>query len=471
MIEIISQMINTYNEFFVYYLLSINVIYVLLLFFASVNLYYYIQRKKYVESMKILNSPFSPGISILVPCYNEDKIIVSILNALTCLEYSNYEIIVINDGSTDDTLSKITNEFKLTEVPVVYNHKLECNKIRKILLSPSIKNLIVIDKENGGKADALNAGINISRNPLIISVDADSILESKTLLRMALPFINNFDNVAAAGGTIMILNGCTVDKGYIEKIQLPKNILARFQIIEYFRSFLGGRLGFSFINSLLIISGAFGMFKKDLLIAIGGYNKATVGEDMDIIIRLHKHIYNNKLKQEIFFNPEPVCWTQCPETFKDLYAQRKRWQRGLMDCLLGNKNLFMNPKYGSIGLFAYPYFVIFEMLEPIISILGYFILIFSIFTGRAEKYIILLFLLGSIVFGIFVTIFSVLIAEFSFKRYEKISDYFILILYSILESFGYRQVNSILRLCSICGYKYKNNKWGKFDRKELIANE
>jgi cellulose synthase/poly-beta-1,6-N-acetylglucosamine synthase-like glycosyltransferase len=462
--ELLYYIVNIYDYFFVYYLLSLNFIYFLLLFFATLKLLKQKQLNLFSNKLNILLSEYVIPISILVPCYNEDISICETIYALSSLEYKEFEIIVINDGSTDNSLQHLIDEFQLVEVTPIYDPQIETQEVRKIYLSASLKNLIVIDKANGGKSDALNAGINMSSHPLVVSIDADTIIDNSSLTTITKPFVENYAETACVGGTILIVNGCTVNKGSIQDISLPKNMLAKFQIIEYFSAFICGRLGFSFIDSLLIISGAFGIFKKDLVLAVNGYSTDTIGEDMDLIIKIHKHLRQKKSKQKITFLPEPVCWTMCPEDFKSFYNQRRRWHWGLLDNLITHRDLFFNVKYGKLSLIGYNYFLFFEGLEPIISFLGFISFIVT-FAMQSPNFTIILYLfLTSVLLGVFITIYSVIITEATFERYSKISDYIRLIFYSILQNIGYRQMGSIIRFLAILKYKYKSNVWGKQQR-------
>lgn len=461
------NVMQLYNSFFIIYMFSLNTIYFIILFFATINLFLYKKKSRYMDYVSILSSKFTPGVSILVPCYNEENTIVQNVKSLINLEYGEYEVIVISDGSIDKTLVNLIENFELEEVDTVYKSTLKTKEIKRIYLSKIFKNLIVIDKENGGKADALNAGLNISVNPLFIAVDADSMMEKNSLLKIVWPFIYDFKNTVAAGGIVMIMNGCKITEGFLEDVKMPGNFLAKMQVVEYLRAFLSGRLGWSLINSLLIVSGAFGIFKKDAIVDIGGYTANTIGEDMELIMRVHKSMMDKKKKYKVVFVPDPVCWTQCPEDIKSLYTQRKRWQRGLMDSLFSNYKMLMNPKYKVLGLITIPYHVIFELIEPVVSFLGYMVLLGLFVLGSISKEAFITFFLVVILYGIFMTIFSVLLGEYAFKRYERVSDFFMLILCCVLENFGYRQINSFWRFRAMIGYRFKKNTWGTIGRQKI----
>ncbi len=464
--KILVEIIIRFNYFVFGYLSVLNVIYTILMLISFGGLYIHIKRMRYESHKDMLTSDFIPPISILVPAYNEEKNIVGTVTSLQNLKYGEYEIIVINDGSKDDTLQKLIDNFDLKKIDMIYERKIKTEKIRGIYLSKKISNFILIDKDNGGKGDALNAGINVSNYPLVTSIDADSVLEENSLLKVARPFIENPEKVVAAGGIVRISNGCKIKDGMIEKVGLSKNSLSIFQTVEYLRAFLSGRVGWSIINGLLIVSGTFAMFRKDILTEIGGFCRDSIGEDMEIIVHIHKHLRRKKRKYKIEFIPDPVCWTQGPLDLKSLRNQRIRWQRGMMDALFIHRTMFFNIRYGLLGLLFVPYFWIYEMFGSIIEILGYFIVILSLYFGIVDIEFAVLFFSVAVLYGIFLSIGAVILEEYSFRRYEKISDFLILVFYATMENFGFRQLQTWWRFRAFFGYRYKSNRWGKIERHE-----
>ena len=309
-------------------------------------------------------------ISLVVPAYNESRSIVTSIKALLQLEYPDFEVVVVNDGSTDDTLEKLIAGFQLYPYPEAYRKQVPCRKVRTTYRSARYRNLRVVDKENGGsKADAANAGINICRNPLVAIVDADGVLQRDSLRRAVRPFLENPETVAA-GGAIRIANGCTLRDGFLEEVALPRNPLALMQVIEYLRSFLFGRMGWEPLGAVLIVSGAFGVFRRTTLIEVGGFNPQAVGEDMELIVRIHRIMKQQRRRYHIGFIPDPVCWTDAPESLKDLGSQRTRWHHGLGQALMLNRWLILNPRGGTVSWLAIPFYVLFELLGPVIEALG-----------------------------------------------------------------------------------------------------
>lgn len=269
------------------------------------------------ELLPTADLSLAPPVSVLVPAFNEQLTVVSTVRALLGLNYSHHEVVVVNDGSTDHTLARLVAEFSLVPFPEAYRVRLVTQRIRTVYRSTTHPNLRVIDKENGGKSDALNAGINAARYPLFCAVDADSVLQRESLARAVRPFLEDASTVAV-GGTVRLANGCTIVDGFVEKVGLPRNPLALLQVVEYLRSFLFGRLGWSPFNALMVISGAFGVFRKDVVLDAGGYRTDTVGEDMELVMRLHRHCRAAGRRYRIVFIADPICWTEAPEDRKSV---------------------------------------------------------------------------------------------------------------------------------------------------------
>lgn len=464
--SLLREIVLNFNYVIIYYVLVINFIYFLQLILATFNLNDYIRKIRYSDYKKYIVSDNMIPISILVPAYNEEETIVENIKSLLSLNYPKFEVIVINDGSKDDTLKKVIEAFDLVEVNQPVRYRIKTNKIKGIYRNIELPNLILVDKENGGKADALNAGINISNFPVVTSIDADSILESDSLVRVIMPFIEDKKTIAV-GGIVRVANGSTIKRGRVVDIDLPKSRLAMFQIVEYLRAFLTGRVGWDSINALLIVSGAFGAFRKDAAIEVGGYAKNTIGEDMELIVKLHEYFLRNKRPYKIKFIPDPVCWTQAPERIKDLRGQRRRWQIGLMDSLFKHKRMFFNPRYKQIGLIAVSYFWLFEMIGPIIEILGYILIPLAYFLGLLNEKYFILFLVASILYGILLSIGAILLEEYTFNKYPSLKQLLKLSLYGILENFGYRQMTTVFRIEGIVKFRKMKHSWGKIKRKSF----
>lgn len=445
-------------------MLVTTLIYLLLNGIAFNTLMNYMELKRDNEDDELMLTGSEPPISILIPAYNEAQTIVTSIRSLLQLYYPEYELVVINDGSRDNTLEVLIEEFDLIPFPAAYNEQLQTKSIKQIYLSRSNNNLRVVDKENGGKADALNVGLNVSRFPLFCCVDADSILERSTLFRAVQPFIDD-PEVIACGGTVRIANGCTVHNGHLVSKGLPGNLLALFQLIEYLRGFLYGRIGWARLDALLIISGAFGVMRKDRVIEVGGYNSKTVGEDMELIVRLHRRLSAENISYRIAFIPDPICWTEAPESLRVFASQRVRWHRGLSESLWLNRELLFARNSGLSGWVAFPFFILFEWFSPLIETAGYLFTLYLAVSGRLNLEIAAIFLTFAVLLSVLLSTVALLLDEITFKGIERLKYLPVLFLYSFLECFGYRQLNAWYRIKG--AFKWLTGRqadWGKMVR-------
>ena len=448
---------------FLFYFILLNVGYLTLNLLSIINISR-MMRENVSDELSQIYSGFETPITLLVPAYNEQSTLAASIRSLLQLSYPQYEILVINDGSTDDTLAVLQREFSLGPFPETYRGRLPTKPVRGIYHSTVFPNLRVIDKENGGKSDSLNAGINVSRYPLYCAVDADSILQRDSLQRVAKPFLED-SSVIACGGSVRIANGCQISGGFLEKIDLPKSFLARVQIVEYLRAFLFGRMGWSPINAMLIISGAFGIFKKDAVTDVGGYRTDTLGEDMELVVRLHKRYRLAGKPYKIVFVPDPICWTEAPENLKTLRLQRTRWQRGLAESLSMNIGLLFHPKGGTAGWLAFPFTVIFEWLGPLIEVAGYVFMFLLFYFGMISMSAFLVFLLVAIGFGLLLSMSALLLEEMSFHIYPRASHLFWLMLAAFVENFGYRQLTAVWRLMGLFSWLFfSKGRWNTTKR-------
>ncbi|MHB9012065.1 MAG: glycosyltransferase family 2 protein [Ignavibacteriaceae bacterium] len=460
----IFYIVLAYNYFLLAYSISIGTIYLLLNILSFKRILQYKQKMVYIDLKKIFKFQNYKSISVIVPAFNEENTIVDSIMSLLQLEYPDFQLVIVNDGSTDKTLEKIFNNFSIRQVSFIPFYKLPSKQIKAVYMSHEYPFLVVVDKINGGKADAINAGINIAKNPLITVIDADSILERDCLLKIVRPFMEN-ENIIAVGGTIRVANGCKINHGNMVKIGLANSWLARFQTVEYLRAFLFGRNGFDVLNSVMIISGAFSCFSRDALINIGGYREGSIGEDMEIILRMHSVFRKDKPETKITFIPDPVCWTEVPERLKILRSQRIRWQKGTIDSLRLHMKLLFNPKYGALGLIGFPYYVFFEMIGPLIEITGYFVFFFSFIFNVVSTPFAFAFLSAVILYGIVLSILSVILEEISFKKYPRLKDLFVLFGAALFENFGYRQLVTWWRFKATIDYIAGNRAWGKMEKK------
>lgn len=403
-------------------------------------------------------------ISILVPAYNEEGTISGSIRSLLQLSYPEYEVVVINDGSKDATLDVLIEQFALEPFPEAYYAQIRTSEVRSVWRSKRHPQLKVIDKVNGGKADALNVGINAARYPLFCGIDADSVLERDSLQRVVQPFLRDA-RVVATGGTVRVANGCTIEGGYLTRVGLPANLLALFQVVEYLRAFLFGRLGWSVISGMLIISGAFGLFRKETVVSVGGYRRNTIGEDMELIVRLHRELRARRTPYRIEFLPDPVCWTESPEDLGTLRNQRIRWQRGLSESLAANWRLMFSPRGGVPGWVAFPFMAAFEWLGPLLEVAGYLFVLAAWLMGGISWTAFASFLFVAVGLGIMLSVSGLMLEEMSFHMYPGPGQLVKLLGVAVLENFGYRQLNSWWRLVGLVRWAFNTrSSWGTMKR-------
>ncbi|MDH4618244.1 glycosyltransferase [Brevibacillus sp. AY1] len=462
-----------YGIFATYYVIVINSLYFIIMMFSFKSIMSILKSSLYSRFQALSGSKHVPPISILVPAYNEELTIIENVRSLLSLHYPEYEVIVVNDGSGDETLQVLIEEFKLQESSnAVIQPVLNTGNVRGIYHNPAYPNLYLIDKENGGKADSLNAGINLSHYPLIASIDADSLLEKDALIRIARVYMENPEETVAIGGDIRIANGCKIEDGIVSEIRLPNKFLPMMQSVEYLKAFLGGRIGWSAINGLIIVSGAFGVFRKDYVIKVGGYREGYPGEDMNIIIKLHKYMLENNLPYRVAFCPDAVCWTQAPDTWKILGSQRRRWGRGnLKNMIEYGKNMVLRPKYKIFGLVTLPYNILFETLNPYFRITGLLALIGYALMDMTNVDVLLLYGSLNIVYGLLLGIGALLLEEIAFRRYPRFQDIVKMLFYTILMFFGYRQIGVVWRFLGHIEYMRNNNSWGTMTRTSWKVEE
>ena len=446
------------------YFLVLNSFYALLLVLSIPEIWEQTRLADDEDFQRLMQSDALPPITILVPAYNEQKTIEASVTAILTLHYRNYEVVVVNDGSKDDTLEALRHAFDLYEIPRTYPETIPTRPLRALYRSRTRTRLTVIDKENGGKADTLNAAINASRFPLVIAVDADTLIEEDALLRLTRPFLLG-RQIAAVGGTVRVANGCVVQDGRVTDARVPRGFLAGVQVAEYLRAFMFGRLGWNRLGGNLIISGAFGLFQKDHLLAVGGYDATSTVEDLDLVVRLHRYLRRRKIRYEIPFIPDPVAWTEVPETLRVLGGQRERWQRGLVAAMWRYRGMLFNPRYGRVGLIAVPFYTFGEMFAPLVEVFGYAITVVGLAAGAVNVSFALLFVLVAWGYGMLLSLWAVVLEEVSFRRYRRVSDLARLVLFATLENFGYRQCGVWWRLRAFLSVWRRKHVWGDMTRK------
>jgi cellulose synthase/poly-beta-1,6-N-acetylglucosamine synthase-like glycosyltransferase len=423
------------------------------------------RRRRYAAAEDAFASPLTPGVSVIVPAFNEQAGIVESVRSLLALRYPRHEVIVVNDGSHDATLSVLREAFDLVPIRMAFRHGLPTEPIRGAYVSRDNRDLWVLDKHNGGKADAINAGVNAARHPYICVVDADALLDPDALLRVAQPLVEDPDRVIATGGIVRIANGCEVDHGRVVDVRLPRSRVVAMQALEYFRAFLVGRVGWTRMNALLIISGAFGLFDRRLVEAVGGWSRDTVGEDVELVVRLHRYLRERDEDYRILFVPDPVCWTEAPESLRMLQHQRRRWHRGLGETLWRHRRVLGNPRYGTLGLVAFPYFVFFELLGPVIQVLGLPVAIGWWLLGGLSTTFLLAYLSVALLVGILLSLSALALEELNYSRHPRARDVARLACYSLIDNLGYRQLNDFWRILALGDVLRGHRAWGEQRRR------
>jgi cellulose synthase/poly-beta-1,6-N-acetylglucosamine synthase-like glycosyltransferase len=451
--------------FFLLFFVCLNGGYLITIFFAFLKLPGYLQNQVLRYKLPQAQSDFLPPISLVVLAYNEEQVVVSSIHSLLQLDYPAFEIVVVNDGSKDKTLEVLKQEFRLVEFPEAFRYRINHKPVRTVYQSTIFPQLRVIDKENGGgKADASNAGINGARFSLVCPLDADTVLQPDSLKLLVQPFLVNSETIAV-GGTVRIVNGSRVEDGVLTQKGLPTNLLALFQIVEYLRAFLFARVGFAAMNALPLISGAFGLFHKESVIAVGGYKSDALGEDMELVLRLHSHFLLNGKPYRIASAPDAACWTEVPESASGLRRQRIRWQRGLMESVMKNRELLFHPKSGWLGWFSIPFIFIFEGFGAGMEAVGLLFIIASYAFGLMSFDAFVAFMMLAIGMGLLQSVAALLLEEMTFNTYPKIRQLLWLLFAVVAENFGYRQLNSVWRMVGLYKWLFKHKSiWGEMLR-------
>ena len=463
--NVLHGIVVFFASFTIVYMLIVITIYLVMTIVAFFNINRTRKLDKDFFDESVIESVYTKPVSIIVPAFNEAVGIVNSVRALTNLKYPKYEIIVVNDGSTDDTEKEVIEHFQMVPVEKVIQKQLETEEVKQIFQSTIQSNVFLVNKDNGGKADAINAGINVSRYPYFCTIDADSILEVNSLLRVMKPILMSNDDVVAVGGNVRVGNGNEFMLGSLFQEKFSNNLFVVTQIVEYLRAFLIGRLSLSKINSVLILSGAFSVFSKEWALKVDGYSKNMIGEDMEIIVKLHRYFKKNKLDKRIEYVPDPVCWTEAPQNISDLRKQRRRWQQGLLDTLKKHVSLTFNPRYKSVGMLSFPYFWFVETIGPLIEFGGYIFIIVAFFLGDVYLEYAFLLMLLLIFYGVIFSLLSIVFESWTSGKYPRVSDLLKMFLTAFLEVFWYRPITLIFRLEGILRSIFRRKDWGHMKRK------
>jgi cellulose synthase/poly-beta-1,6-N-acetylglucosamine synthase-like glycosyltransferase len=446
------------------YFLVLNTLYLMFTGIAWQEVTRHLRARRF-EPADAFASPFTPGVSVLLPAHNEEAGVADAVRSLLALRYPLLEVIVANDGSQDRTLEVLREAFDLVPARKALRTTIPTAPIRGTYASRTYPNLWVLDKENGSKADALNAALSVARHPYVCAVDADSLIEEDALLRVALPMLENSGLTVATGGMVRIVNGCRIEHGRVVEVGLPRSHLARLQVVEYFRAFFMGRTGWSRLNALPIISGAFGLFERSVVEAAGGWWTGTDGDDLELVTRLQCRLREQGEEFRIEFVPDPVCWTEVPEDVGTLARQRSRWQRAVGETLWRHRREIGNPRLGIFGVLTLPYLLVFEFLGPLVELTGYISIPIFASLGLLSTTFLIAFLTVSLLLGTLLSVAALALEEFSFRRHARGRDAAVLIAYAVVENLGFRQLQNVWRLRAYVDLARGRKEWGTQQRK------
>lgn len=456
------------------YSVAILCFYIFIAFYSIGETKEYIRKSTFANYPLLASSEHAPSLSILAPAYNEAATIVENVRSLLNIYYNHFEVIIINDGSKDDSLQKLLDVYDLEPVPYFSEQEIATKPIRAVYKSrnPVYKKLVVVDKVNGGKADALNVGINIARNQYVVCIDVDCILEQDAMLKLTKPFLENAGKrVIATGGVVRIANDCEVEDGKIVKVNLPRQFLPRMQTLEYIRAFLLGRMAWSRMDGLLLISGAFGAFDRDIVLKVGGYDHKTVGEDMELVVRMRCYMEEQKLPYEVAYIPDPLCWTEAPASFKILGRQRNRWTRGTIETLRMHRKMFFNPAYRVLGMVSYPYWFFFEFLAPLVEFFGFFTFCVFALLGLVQWKLFFSLLLFIYSFAALFSSFAILMEVMTYNQYKKRQEILSLMLTALVEPLFFHPFVVWAAVKGNIDFLRKKNAWGEMSRQGFATKK
>jgi cellulose synthase/poly-beta-1,6-N-acetylglucosamine synthase-like glycosyltransferase len=458
-----------YQVFVIGYFAVLNLLQAFFAFVGLRSVIVYSRELSRVALRDLLERDVYKPVSILVPAYNEERSIVASVRSFISLHYPRFEVIVVSDGSTDGTMAELVEAFALVEEPRVWRRRLPSKPVTRVMRSLRHPNLVVAEKANGGKADALNAALELASYPLVAPVDSDSVLDAEAILRASRLFLED-DTVIAVGGTIRPLNGAVTESGRPTELRMPRRWLERLQIVEYARAFFLGRAGWTRLGALMIISGAFGLFRREAVERVGGFWAGTIGEDMELVMRLHREHVRTGTPHRIVFTPDPICWTEVPSDLRSLRGQRNRWHRGLWTNLWRHRAMLLNPRYGRLGMLAVPYFWLFEGLGPVIEATGFVIFGVSAAFGWLDPAVFLLFLALAVLQGILHSQVAVGVEAMLLQRYPRTSDRLALLAAGFLEFVGFHQLLALERLrATVQAIRRRPPRWGAMRRSGFVS--
>lgn len=450
----LEYFIYTINIAILCYFILLSIGYIFLLITAFPDIIHKFNEMEWGDLDKLVNNKILPPISIIVPVYNMPDLVMEAIYSLINSRYPNIEILVVNDGSTDDTLQRLIKKFDLLPTMPVVHQKIKTAKVKTHYISKIHDNLVVIDKEHSGTGDTLNVGINASHSPIFASLDADTVIEPEAIGRMIFNMLY-YPHTIVVGGAVYILNGCKVKNGELVDVRISKNLVVALQSCEYLRSFLYGRAGWNLFGGALSYAGAFTLFEREIALDIGGYMLNNYAQDAEIIVHLHAYMRQHKYPYKIHFTPTAFAWTDVPDTLKRYWRQRNNWQDGLLRSFMPYLYMLFNPRYGVVGLFSYPFYLFFEVGGALVEFTAYLMVLLSWWIGILDVPTAILFILLAWGFATFLTMANLLINFLTFNRYRRLSYVVVIFILTTLESFGFRQYLALCRTIATIKYFFR----------------
>ena len=457
--EFFLRFLDYTNTVILIYFLAANSVYTVLMFISLYTVSLHAKYAAHKGYTAVLDSPVTPPVALIVPAHNEERVIVQTVLSLLALNYPEKEIIVVDDGSSDSTLDRLIEQFELQRMDLIYREQVKATAPLAFFSSSERPELIVVSKPNGGKADALNVGMNLARSPYFCTVDADSIIERDALLRLMTPVVQSAVNTVVSGGIVRIVNGCRLEHGEVVQIDLPKRWLERCQVVEYIRTFMFGRPGWNSMGATFITSGAFCLLHRETAVLVGGFRRESVTEDIDLVANLHRFLRDKGWKYNIVFSTDPICWTEAPHSVSMLARQRRRWQLGLMQTVMRDNDMIFNPRFGSLGMFSMPFHAYIEAIGSVVEAAGTILIPFSFFIGAMPLALFLLFVFLAVGYGTLLSVGSALLHETTLRRYPKLKHVLLLVLYAVIENVGYKQMVTFFRAQGVLRYFFGRRKW------------
>ena len=464
MFEFVKCFYTVVGALFVIYLLGYSTFLIASVIAGSLDLYKESKKRRYHNE---ISHDYYVPVSIVVPAYNEEVTVVDTVKSLLMMDYRLYEIVVVDDGSKDATTQVLLDAFHLKKVMRPINRQIKCRKEQNVYEAVvNGINITLVQKINGGKADALNMGINASRYPYFICMDADSVLQKDSLKYIVRPVLED-DRVVAVGGAVRPCNGAEIVDGEVVQYHMPNKILPCMQVLEYDRSFLAARILLDKFNGSIIISGAFGLFKKSVVVDAGGYDTSTMGEDMELVVKLHVFCREHQIPYRIRYATDAICWTQVPEKLSDLCKQRRRWHIGLFQSMTKHRRILANPKYGLVSFVSYFYFLLYELLSPYIEVFGVFTMFFASFVDFLNVPFMLLYMAIYVVYSAILSLTAFFARIHTIDLKLAFTDALKAVGLCLLEVSSLRFVLAWVRMTALIGYRKKKHSWGQIERKKI----